>query len=108
MDEPISLINLYIRRINSSPARLKLPLADYLAKRNSYLTSDIKHRLLQLSQFLLWLVGILVILGLFPQTRTLQLLIFTGIRLPLRIIIVGIATYLLIRLIYKLINDIGS
>lgn len=85
-----------------------LPLLVYFTKRKSWHLKDIKHRLWQLLQILLWLLLILVILGLFPQTRTLQLVFITAIRLPLRIAIIAIATYFLIRFIYSLINSLAS
>ncbi|MEL6931447.1 MAG: mechanosensitive ion channel family protein, partial [Cyanobacteria bacterium J06600_6] len=50
---------------------------------------EVKYRLLQFLQFSIWAGGIIVILGLFPQTRTAQLWIITLIRIPLRIILVS-------------------
>ena len=58
----------------------------------------IQYRLLQVVQVGLWLGAILLILGLFPQTRSLQIWIVTLIRIPLRICLAGLATYILIRL----------
>ncbi len=48
----------------------------------------------------IWLGATLFILGLFPQTRPTQLWIVTLLRIPLRIGIVSLLTYVLIRLSY--------
>ena len=88
--------------------KINLPFITYLKQRKTWYYQDIKHRLLQLSQILLWLLGILIILGLFPQSRTLQLIIITAIRLPLRIILIATATYFIIRFIYSLINNLAA
>ena len=68
----------------------------------------IQYRLLQVIQIGLWLGVILLILGLFPQTRSLQIWIVTLIRIPLRICIAGLATYILIRLSNILIARVNS
>ena len=59
-------------------------------------------------QLVIWTVGIILILGLFPYTRTAQLWIITLIRFPLRITLVFLITYILIRLSYALIAKINS
>ena len=82
--------------------------AAYLSQKKIWYFKDIKHRLLQLLQIMLWLLGTLIILGLFPQTRTLQLIVITAIRLPLRILLITTAIYFLIRLAYSLINNLGA
>ena len=58
---------------------------------------------LQLAQILVWLGGSLLILSLFPQTRLLQLWIITLLRIPLRLLLVVSACYILIRLSYAAI-----
>ena len=60
--------------------------------------------LLQVCQIGLWLAGLLVILGLFPQTRRLQVFLFAGIRVPLQLVGVGLGIYLAIRLSTVLID----
>ncbi len=74
------------------------PFADYISKKQRLNLRLLQYRLLQVVQVSLWLGGILVILGLFPQTRSLQIWLITLIRIPVRIIAVGLATYTLIRL----------
>lgn len=69
---------------------------------------EIQHRLLQLVQVGIWGGGSLFILGLFPYTRLAQILIITAIRIPLRVGIVGVGSYLLIRLSYALIDRFNS
>ncbi|MGB7439467.1 MAG: mechanosensitive ion channel family protein [Coleofasciculaceae cyanobacterium] len=69
---------------------------------------EIQHRLLQLVQVGIWGGGSLLILGLFPYTRLAQIVIITAIRIPVRIGIVGLGSYLLIRLSYALIDRFNS
>ena len=109
------LLYRFTKKLRQEKANLKAPEAQenlpfivYLKQRKAWYFQDIKHRLLQLSQILLWLLGILIILGLFPQTRTLQLIIITAIRLPLRVVLIATATYFLIRFIYSLINNLAA
>jgi small conductance mechanosensitive channel len=109
------LLYRFTKKIRQEKSSLKapevqanLPFITYLKQRKSWYFQDIKHRLLQLSQILLWLLGILVVLGLFPQTRTLQLIIITAIRLPLRVVLIATATYFIIRFIYSLINNLAA
>ena len=70
--------------------------------------SLIQYRLLQIIQAGMWLGAILLILGLFPQTRSLQIWIVTLIRIPLRICLAVVATYILIRLSNILVARINS
>lgn len=63
----------------------------------------LQYRLLQCLQIGIWLGGSLLILGLFPYTRSLQLWIITLLRIPLRIGLVGLVTYILIRLSYAIV-----
>jgi moderate conductance mechanosensitive channel len=86
----------------------RLPLLTYLIQRQNWHIQEIKYRFLQILQLSLWLAGIFLILGLFPQTRSLQLLLITSIRLPLRICLIALVTYIVIRLIYILINNLAS
>ena len=57
----------------------------------------LQQELLQFLQISLWMAGVFIILGLFPQTRWLQLFLVTGVRLPLQLIGVGLGIYLSIR-----------
>jgi hypothetical protein len=53
----------------------------------------------------LWLGGVLFILGLFPQTRWLQVFLTNAIRLPLHLLGIGFGFYLIIRLSTVLIDS---
>jgi moderate conductance mechanosensitive channel len=64
---------------------------------------EVQHRLLQLAQIAVWLGGGLLILGLFAQTRLLQLWLITLLRIPLRLLFVISVCYVLIRLSYAVI-----
>lgn len=66
------------------------------------------YRLFQLAQAGILGGGSLFILGLFPYTRMIQVLIIGGLRIPLRLGIIGLATYVVIRLSYALIERFAS
>ncbi|MEM8722466.1 MAG: mechanosensitive ion channel family protein [Cyanobacteria bacterium P01_G01_bin.39] len=83
-------------------------ISSKLDQRKKINLEEVKHRLLQFVQIVIWAGGIISILGLFPHTRTTQLWIITLIRIPLRIILVALATYILIRLSYALIAKLNS
>lgn len=87
---------------------LKIPFINYFIQRKNWHLQEIKYRFLQILQLLLWLVGIIFLLGFFPQTRALQIILITGVRLPLRLILIGVATYFLIRLTYSFVNNLAS
>jgi moderate conductance mechanosensitive channel len=83
-------------------------LITYFIQRKNWHLQEIKYRSLQILKLLLWLVGFISILGLFPQTRTFQLFLITAIRLPLRVGLISLGIYFLIRLAYSLINNLAS
>jgi moderate conductance mechanosensitive channel len=60
--------------------------------------NDIKWRLSQITQILFWGIGFFLIVGLFPYTRWLQPLIVRWIQIPIRLLMIALATYLVIRL----------
>ena len=70
--------------------------------------SLIQYRLLQVIRVGMWLGVVLLILGLFPQTRSLQIWIVTLIRIPLRICLAGLFTYIAVRLSNILIARVNS
>ncbi|WP_161607246.1 mechanosensitive ion channel family protein [Prochlorothrix hollandica] len=72
--------------------------------RRLYSINEIKRRVLQLVQFLIWGGSFYGIVGLFPQTRFLQLALRSAVRIPLQLLSIAIATYLLIRIIAILIS----
>lgn len=83
-------------------------LADYINRKQKLNLRSIQYRLLQVLQVSCWLGGALLILGLFPQTRSLQVWSVVLIRIPLRIFLVGLLTYVLIRLSNVLIAKLNS
>ena len=83
-------------------------LSSQLDQRRKINLQEVKHRLLQFMQIAIWAIGIILILGLFPYTRTVQLWVITLIRIPLRIALVSLIIYILIRLSYALIAKINS
>lgn len=74
------------------------PLTDRLNRKQKLNLRSIQYHLLQVLQVACWVGGILLILGLFPQTRSLQIWTIALIRIPLRVFLVGLLTYVLIRL----------
>ncbi|MEL6440804.1 MAG: mechanosensitive ion channel family protein [Cyanobacteria bacterium J06621_8] len=96
------------RENNSDKARWQIPFIAYLKKIIRYPSLKIQRFFVIFLQFHFWLAGILIILGLFPLTRTLQVIALTLLRLPIRITIIAILIYLLTILIYKIINNIND
>ncbi|MBD1850153.1 mechanosensitive ion channel family protein [Leptolyngbya sp. FACHB-711] len=66
--------------------------------------NDIKRRLSQTLQIILWGGGLFFIVGLFPYSRWLQPLLVQWIQIPLRLLAVGIVTYLGVRVSAVLID----
>ncbi len=60
--------------------------------------NDIERRLAQFGQFLIWGGGTYSILGLFPLSRGVQILILSLLPIPLRLLAVGLSTYVGVRL----------
>ena len=102
------LQRLYQDKANLDPNTNLEPLTTHLEQRKKFNLKEVQYRLLQLAQIAVWLGSCLLILGLFPQTRLLQLWIITLLRIPLRLVIVTSATYILIRLSYAAIARINS
>ncbi|NJO97875.1 MAG: hypothetical protein HC764_19310 [Pleurocapsa sp. CRU_1_2] len=75
-------------------------LPSQLEQRRTINLKEVQYRLLQLIQLTVWIGGTLIILGLFPQTRLMQLWIITILRIPLRLIVIIWICYVLIRLSY--------
>lgn len=67
--------------------------------------SDTRRRLLQLLQLLIWVGGAYALVGLFPYTRWLQLLAFSG---PLRILGIALTVYSVIRVSNVLLDRFFS
>ncbi|MDP5019037.1 MAG: mechanosensitive ion channel family protein, partial [Dolichospermum sp.] len=67
--------------------------------------AEVKKRLFQLTQTGIWGCGSFVILGLFPYTRALQIAVLAVAQIPLKVGIVGLGTYVVIRFSYALIDQ---
>ncbi len=89
----------------SSPTQ---PISTQLTQQQQWNVKEVQHRLLQLAQAGILGGGTLFILGLFPYTRMIQILIITGLRIPLRLGIAGLATYMVTRLSFALIDRFSS
>jgi small conductance mechanosensitive channel len=84
------------------------PIANQLTQQQHRHIQEVKKRLFQLTQAGIWGGGSYIILGLFPYTRPLQVLLLTGVQAPLRIAVVGLGIYVAIRLSYALIDRFTS
>ncbi|MBE9192634.1 mechanosensitive ion channel family protein [Gloeocapsopsis crepidinum LEGE 06123] len=81
------------------------PVTTQLTRQRHRNIEEVRQRLFQLTQSLVWGGGTLVILGLFPFTRIVQAWIFTALTIPFTLVIVGLGTYVVIRLSYILIDQ---
>lgn len=81
------------------------PVTTQLTRQRHRNIEEIRQRLFQLTQSLIWGSGTLIILGLFPYTRIVQSWIFTALTIPFTLVIVGLGTYVVIRLTYVLIDQ---
>lgn len=84
------------------------PISTQLTQNQQRNVKEVLHRLLQLTQGVIWIGGSLFILNLFPYTRPLQVLILASFRIPVRVGIVGLGTYVIIRLSYALTDRFSS
>lgn len=90
---------------DSSPTQ---PIKTQLKRQQKWHLTEVKHRLLQVVQVGIWAGGILFILGLFPYTRMFQVWILRSLKIPLRLGLIAIGTYALIRLSYALIDKFAA
>ncbi|ACK66730.1 MscS Mechanosensitive ion channel [Rippkaea orientalis PCC 8801] len=102
----IKRLNTYRDRV--AELRINQPISTELTRRQQWNIREVQYRLLQLLEVGLWLGATLVIVGLFPYTRIAQIWLITLLRIPARITIVGLGTYLLIRLSYALIAKLST
>ncbi len=80
------------------------PITTQLDQQQHRHLDEVKKRLFQLTQAGIWGGGTYIILGLFPYTRILQFGILSAVQIPLRLAIVGLGTYVVIRFSYALID----
>lgn len=107
------LLSRQIKRLSSfrdrvSESRTSQPISTILIRREQWNIKEVQYRILQITQGGIWLAGTLVILGLFPYTRIGKIWLITFLRIPIRIGIVSLGTYLVIRLSYALIAKFSS
>ena len=85
-----------------------IPIETQLERRRKRNLKEIQYRLLELTLLIVWLGGTLLILNLFPQTRILPFLIIAALRIPVRVCLVALIAYLLIRLTYAFIAKLSA
>ncbi|PSN18997.1 hypothetical protein C7271_09585, partial [filamentous cyanobacterium CCP5] len=85
-------------------AEIATALRDQCQARESKGWIDFQRTLLRLAQFGIWFGAVYFILGLFPESRSLQPPLLDALRLPVRVGVVIIATYWLLRLSNRLID----
>ncbi|MBD2169507.1 mechanosensitive ion channel family protein [Calothrix membranacea FACHB-236] len=89
-------------------SRQTQPITTQLNQQQNRHLHEVKKRLFQLTQAGIWGGGTFMILGLFPYTRVLQLGILSAAQIPLRLGIVALGTYVVIRFSYALIDRFTS
>ncbi|MCC5645925.1 mechanosensitive ion channel family protein [Nostoc sp. CHAB 5824] len=90
--------------LNSPISPAAQPITTQLNQQQHRHIQEVKRRLFQLTQAGIWGGGSFFILGLFPYTRPFQVAILTAAQFPLRLGVVFLVTYVVIRLIYALID----
>ncbi len=80
------------------------PITTQLTQQQHQHFQEVKRRLSQLAQATIWGGGTCFILGLFPYTRFLQVVIISAARIPLTLGVVVLGTYVAVRLSYALID----
>ncbi len=92
--------------ISQAPESTTILLQQKTANQQRQRFNDIKRRLFQLLQLLLWGGGLVLILGLFPQIRWLRPLVLSWVQIPVRLLVIVLLTYLAIRLSEALIDHL--
>ncbi|MBF2065523.1 MAG: mechanosensitive ion channel family protein [Calothrix sp. C42_A2020_038] len=90
------------------PAPTEAPISTQLKQQQHQNLKEVRHRLFQLVQAGVWGSGGYVILGLFPYTRMLQVILIRTAQIPFFLGIVGLCTYVAIRFSYVLIDRFTS
>jgi small conductance mechanosensitive channel len=94
--------------LDPSDAPLSQPITTQLHKKQQWHLTEVRHRLLQLTQVGILAGGTLFILGLFPATRIVQFWMIGILRIPLRLGFIGLGTYVIVRLSYALVDKFAS
>ncbi|WP_204103421.1 MULTISPECIES: mechanosensitive ion channel family protein [Spirulina sp. CCY15215] len=100
----LNILPAKLARSPSSQPFDEPPITTRLNQRQYRNLSAIRRIFRQLSQIALWIIGLLLILSLFPQTRTWQVMILGRIKSYLLASAILITTYVLVRLSYILID----
>ncbi len=85
-----------------------IPIETQLERRRKRNLKEIQYRLLELALLIVCLGGSLLILNLFPHTRILSFLIIAALRIPLRVCLVALITYIFICLTYAFIAKLNA
>ncbi|MGK7884989.1 MAG: mechanosensitive ion channel family protein [Crocosphaera sp.] len=88
--------------------RTDQPISMLLTNRQKWNIREAQYRLLQLAQAGIWIGSSLIIVGLFPYTRIAQIGLVTLLRIPVRLGLVSLGTYVAIRLSYAVIARLTS
>lgn len=80
------------------------PIANQLNQQQHRNLKEVLQQLFQFTQLSIWGGGTIVILGLFPYTRAIQVWILTFLQIPLRLGVVILGSYMATRLSYALID----
>jgi small-conductance mechanosensitive channel len=84
------------------------PITKLINQQQQQHLQEVKTRLFQLAQAGIWVSGSLIILGLFPATQALQIGILTIAKIPIKLIIVSVGTYVIVRFNYAIIDHFTS
>ncbi|MEY3334329.1 MAG: hypothetical protein RLZZ176_2632 [Cyanobacteriota bacterium] len=84
------------------------PITKLINQQQQQHLQEVKTRLFQLAQAGIWVSGSLIILGLFPATQALQIGILTIAKIPIKLIVVGVVTYVIVRFTYAIIDHFTS
>jgi moderate conductance mechanosensitive channel len=85
-------------------AATRAAVEQQLWRQQKYNFKGIQQWILQVGKYGLWGGGSFIILGLFPYTRPLQPVILSALQAPLKILGIGLGTYLVIRVGFVAIN----
>ena len=107
------LISRQITRLKSSQERIgeereDQPISMLLTNRENWNIKEVQYRLLQLAQAGIWVGSSLIIVGLFPYTRIAQIWLITLLKIPARLVVVSLGTYVTIRFSYAIIAKLTS
>lgn len=91
-----------------STSQTEEPISNLLSLKQQQNLKEVKRRLVQLTQGGIWGGGTYFILGLFPQTRWLQVAIPAVAQIPLRLGFIGLLIYVGVRFSYFLIDRFAS